>query len=251
MPEQVEMRQTLINEKWTLYLPDYRAERPEWTAWEVERLNSMSKNIGPGDVVYDIGTEEGDLTGLVASWIGPGDGGVCMFEPNCAVWPNVKAIWEHNQLSTPIYAFHGFASATTTCDLRSVMSKFTWPECVNEPMIRAHGQAELHDVDSNEHNHLQIQIDDFAAIKIPPSVINIDVEGSELFVLRGAEMTLYDIKPLVYVSVHPGEMNEYGHTEKMLHDYMCNEMGYRSKVLGTDHETHVAFYHPYGRELRH
>lgn len=246
------MQEVVVNGKWPIFMPSYRAERPEWTTtgWEVERLDSLYMNVGPGDCVYDVGTEEGELTALIASWIGPGDGGVCMFEPNCAVWPNVKAVWEHNQLTQPIYAFHGFASAITTCDLRQFQRGFTWPECVNEPMIRAHGQAELHDVEANEHNHVQIELDDFAAIMIPPSVVNIDVEGSELHVLRGCEMILYDMKPLVYVSIHPGMMNEYGHTEQQLHDYMCNEMKYRAKVLGEDHERHVLFYHPEGREPR-
>lgn len=244
------MVETEINGRWKLYLPYYRAEREEWKAWEVERFLSFERNVGPGDIVYDVGTEEGDCTAILSLMIGPGDGGICMFEPNCAVWPNVKAIWEHNQLSQPLYAFHGFASNTTTFDLRALQHRFVWPECVNEPMIRAHGQAELHDVTANDHNHFQIELDDFAAMVVPPSVINIDVEGSELHVLRGCEMTLYDTKPLVYVSVHPGMMNEYGHTEQLLHNYMCNELGYRCKVLGEDHEKHCAFWHPLGRELR-
>lgn len=248
MPENelVEMQQVTVNDRWTIYMPSYRAERPEWTTtgWEVERLDSMCKNIGPGDIVYDVGTEEGEITGLIQSWIGNGDGGVCMFEPNCAVWPNAKAIWEANRFPDPIYAFHGYAGSATTIDLRSVMMKFQWPECVNEPMIRAHGFKELHEAGSDI-----IRLDDFAAIIASPSVITIDVEGGELHVLKGAEMMLYDDKPLIYISVHPDEMVKYGHSEAALHAYLY-ELGYRVKHLADDHERHYAAWHPHGRELR-
>ena len=69
--DEVRMVPTLMNGRWELRLPSHRAYRREWTTppyWEPERLDAMHALIEPGDVVYDVGCEEGDMAGLFASW---------------------------------------------------------------------------------------------------------------------------------------------------------------------------------------
>jgi len=72
-------------------------------------------------------------------------------------------------------------------------------------------------------------------------VITIDVEGSELEVLRGAEQTLRALRPIVFVSVHPEFMRErWGQTPDDLLVQM--EMwDYIPTYLGYDHEQHWIF----------
>jgi hypothetical protein len=59
---------TLINGRWPLLLPDHRAARPSWGWWEATRLAAMHHFIQPGDVVYDVGAEEGDFPCLFSTW---------------------------------------------------------------------------------------------------------------------------------------------------------------------------------------
>lgn len=108
----VEMVPVKINGKWDILLPKHRAERPEWftaEGWERARLDAMSERIGPGDVVYYVGAEEGEMAALCQMW----GAEVVLFEPNPAAWPNIRSIFMANGLSDCL-SFEGFASNKTT-----------------------------------------------------------------------------------------------------------------------------------------
>lgn len=237
------MQLTTINSRWTLLLPDHRAIRPEWTAWEVTRLDSMSKNIGPDDVIYDVGSEEGDLSGLMQMWIGEGSGGIYLFEPNEKVWSNIKAIWDANCFPQPLGFWPGFVGEEGKAE--KVVGISRWPSWADGPLVAAHGFCQYGEVDLPT-----ITLDNYLAIcKRPPTIITIDVEGAELMVLQGARDVLKTHKPLVYCSIHPDVMIEtYHYVPNNLHQYM-GDLGYRSKFLGEDHESHYVYFHPSGKEL--
>lgn len=228
------MVETSINGKWNLTLPDYRARRPEWVDWETARLNSICERIKPTDFVLDIGTEEGDMSALVASWCA----GIILFEPNPRVWTTIRKIWEANNIKTPISYFVGFASNRTEINppknnVRS-NNKDGWPECAYNRATARHGDRRLTRIKNN--TTPQTKIDDW--LTTPVNVIMIDVDGAELEVLKGAEQTLRNTKPLVYVSVHPDYMQRhFGQFELELHDFM-KTLGYKGTHLGFDHEHH-------------
>jgi len=250
------MIDTKINGRWNLMLPEHRAARPEWqTGWEVERLDSMNANIRRGDIVYDIGAEEGDISALIASWVWP-NGGVCLFEPNPKVWPNIKAIWDANNLRHPLATWVGFASDATSdaalLDDAGLLllahdPESGWPRCATElPVIGDHGFRHLaQETDVTP----QITLTDFVRqTNIIPDVITMDVEGSELRVLRGARVLLHGMKPLVYLSMHPEFMDElYGDTPTDLLHFMA-DVGYVGMCLAVDHEEHWVFWHQLGRK---
>jgi FkbM family methyltransferase len=195
--------------------------------------------IKPGDVVYDVGTEEGDLSALYAQWVGD-RGGVCLFEPNPRVWPNSRIIWSANGLRKPLGYWVGFASDVTedfppNLDF-DLGDQDGWPSCAYGEVIRDHGFRQL--AESTD-NTPQITLDDFAfRTNTIPDVITIDVEGSELRVLKGATKLLSAIHPVIFCSVHPMFMDAmYQQTEEELWEFM-DSMRYEKTWLAQDHETH-------------
>lgn len=243
----VEMIETKINGRWPLKLPKHRAERPEWaTGWEVKRIHHMMKTISQTDVIFDIGAEEGDMSALFARQAK----GSVLFEPNPRVWPNIKAIWEANNIKKPFGYFVGFASNDDVLvphqlDFDNTVGEDGWPKCANGPIIGDHGFRELARQGTTTP---QIRLDTFVdKYGIAPDIITMDVEGSELEVLRGAKMILKKIKPMVYVSIHPEFMFEmFDYWSANLFSYMW-DLGYSHEVLDFDHEWHVRFWHPEGR----
>lgn len=234
------MRETLINGRWSLKLPEHRAARPEWPYWEATRLAHMHHYLGGGGhTVYDIGAEEGDLSALWASW----GNNVVLFEPNPRVWPNIAAIWQANDLPPPLACFAGFAAndsrferdrahITTPCS--SYQPDGMFPTSADGPLIGDHGFCNL----SERPDLPRIKIDTMAEIAAAPSAITIDVEGAELRVLRGAEQTLRIFRPLVWASVHREFMMDmYGESIAELNKFM-QECGYGRTYLCTDHEAH-------------
>ena len=85
---------TLINRRWELELPDFRATRPGWSWWEHEALKILHAVIRPGDVVWDIGSELGDLAALYASW----GARVVLVEPEPTMWPWIRWTFQANGL---------------------------------------------------------------------------------------------------------------------------------------------------------
>lgn len=238
------MREVTINGRWQLALPEHRAARPEWaTGWEVERLDAMHKAIRPTDTVYDVGTEEGDLSALLGQWCAR----LHLFEPNDRVWPNVRAIWEANNLRPPAGCWSGFAGPETVLPA-GFIPRFAgeWPASAFGPLIGDHGFCQL----VERPDLASITLDGYAeATDDPPDVITMDVEGSELQVLLGARCLLRDRRPVVFVSVHPESMfHYYNNYENELHSYMGG-MGYAGDFLAHDHETHWVFQHPENRRL--
>ena len=224
-------------------MPDHRADRPEWTTgWEVARLDAMQKAIRPTDTVYDIGTEEGDLSALLGLWCAR----LHMFEPNDRVWPNVRAVWEANELPPPAGCWSGFAGDITEVLSASWPPDNAWPQSAYGPLIGDHGFCQL-----NERPDLpSIRLDDYAdGTGDPPDVITMDVEGSELHVLWGARRLLQEHRPVVFVSVHPESMvAHYGVYQNELNTYMALA-GYERHFLAHDHEQHWVFQHPENRRL--
>jgi len=238
-----EMREVSINGRWPLVLPEHRAARPEWPYWEKERLGSMYDHLGPGDLVFDVGSEEGDFPALWASW----GCGVVLVEPNPRVWPNVRTIFEANELPPPHGWFVGFAAPDNFIppgeDDRAVSKRWrttggpldeAWPPCAYGPVIGDHGFSNL----CERPDIPRVRVDELADLYGPPTAITIDTEGSELAVLQGAAGVLDHHRPLVWVSIHPEfSVDMYGVTKEDCLQFMADH-GYACELLAVDHEEH-------------
>lgn len=233
---------TRINGRWNLLLPEHRAYRPEWPWWEATRLAAMAHFISSGDVVYDIGAEEGDFPALFAQW----GAEVVLVEPNPKVWPNIKAIFEANQLTNRyLGGFVGFASdvmAEPTGEGLSIweasLTPYEWPECADGPLIGNHGFRHLaQETDTTP----QATIDYLATKFKRPTHITMDIEGSELVALRGAVNTMRNYRPYVWVSVHPDPLKDfYCQNPEEVYSLM-ESLEYRRIFLTFDHESHELF----------
>lgn len=233
---------TMINDRWTLLLPQHRADRPSWPWWEATRLAAMYHFIGSGDVVYDIGAEEGDFPALFAKW----GADVVLVEPNPLVWPNIKAIFEANELKQRyIGAYVGFASdvcapASSLPDVepRVYLHRGEWPACASGELIGNHGFRHLaQETDTTP----QYTIDALAEYFRPPTHITMDIEGSELTALRGAVETMRKHRPYVWVSVHSDPLKDFYCAEPQEVYDLMDSLEYNRIFLTYDHESHELF----------
>lgn len=240
------MQHVSINGRWPLMLPVHRAVRPEWPWWEAARLADMHDKLAGADgaLIIDVGAEEGDFPALWASW----GLDVLLVEPNPAVWPNIRAIWTANKLAPPAGMFVGFASevdvpsppALDAAGAHLLELEDGWPRCAYGPVIGNHGFRHL----SQEADVTpQARLDTLTAGR-PVHALTMDVEGSELAVLRGAAGVLDNDRPTVWVSIHTDTEwvdDEYpGQGREAVLDFMSSHR-YTATFLARDHEEHWRF----------
>ena len=73
--------------KYELVLPEPLASWDVFDYWEKERIASMEQHLTHGDVLYDIGTEQGWCNLVYASIVGPEN--IVLVEPTPEFWPNI------------------------------------------------------------------------------------------------------------------------------------------------------------------
>lgn len=218
-------------------LPEPLASWDVFAAWERERFASMRDSLTHGDVLFDIGTEQGWCNLLYAQFVGPGN--MVLIEPTCEFWPNIEATWHRNYSVDPLACYDGLFSNITNDDCSEFVG--VWPILCVHDLIDRNKYQYIHE---HEAGTPQMRLDDFVARSgITPSALTMDVEGAELLVLQGAEATLREHHPKTWVSIHPDLMGQhYGTTPEQVHAFM-DSLGYTGEFIAQDHETHY-FYSP-------
>lgn len=228
-----EMVKTIINNRWEIMLPEHRAAREEWPTWEAKRLEAIHDKIKSLDnpVMYYVGAEEGDMAALCQMW----GARVALFEPNDKVWPNIKAIWEANELK-----YAKFYPSFCSDEIKGANLWNQHLDFIEGEVIHDHGFKELRDPGDIP----QLTIDSVWELGSwnPPGVISIDVEGSEGRVLRGAIETLKRFKPAVFLSLHPEFLHDqYGEWGAELRKWII-DLGYKETLLDYPlHEVHLMY----------
>lgn len=241
VPSDVPPVEVIVNDKWPLFMPPHRAERPEWHTppyWEGKRLDRMYDSIADASgrvdppVVWDIGAEEGDMPALYATW----GADVVLVEPNPKVWPCIKYHWTVNDLPAPAGCFVGLvgSEAGNTDDVLDARIILAWPPCAEGPMYPAHGFHHLADYATTDP---VTTLDDMLDLFPAPDVITADIEGGEGHMLMGAERMLSEVRPVWFLSVHSFELREfYGHNpSEHVHEVMARH-GYQAEFIEDRHE---------------
>ena len=238
--ESIEWVDILFNGIWPVRIPKFLHDYHDWwDFWEIHCHLSMQKHLKPGMVLYDVGAFDGWQSAVFSQMVG-GPQSIVLIEPVPEMWANTKATWDQNKLKPPRGAFVGFAGDYDKEPLATYSNM--WPIDVDySQMIKAIKFRLMH-----EHVDTPcIRLDNRDPLWPRPDALHIDVEGAELKVLKGAERTLRERRPLVWVAIHPEFMIDRFKTDPHeLHKFMF-DLGYTKHThLATDHEEHHLYEHP-------
>jgi FkbM family methyltransferase len=157
---------------------------------ELRKRSRFAQLIEPGNVVYDIGAHVGSYTLLAARTVGP-SGQVFAFEP---MPENLSFLRNHLQLN---------ATANVV-----VYPVALWSD---ETTVAFRRRADRVSGGISEEGDVLVKtttVDHFVGTgERPPDCMKIDVEGAESAVLQGAERTLRDHRPIVFVATHSPEQD--------------------------------------------
>ena len=229
------MKKVKVNGAYEIVLPEHRAERPEWytaKGWEKKRLRRLRQTIQDqkNPVVYYVGAEEGEMCALCSIW----GAKVLMFEPNAKVMPNIKAIWQANNLPLDDLFFPGFAGN----EIKDSQD-FIKVSDIEGEVISNHGFKELQ---ANNITHLPVTTIDAVAERFtPPTIITMDVEGAEFEVLKGSEKVIERYKPVILLSLHPEFLIQFwGIYSRDVRNWIIDK-GYTEELIEYEHEVHLIY----------
>ena len=194
--------------KWVLHsgTPSY------WLgSYEYPKKLLFERTVKKGSVVFDIGAHVGFYTLLAADLVGP-QGRVYAFEP----FPrNLRYLREHLRINGITNATVINAAVSNSCGVTQFQKGIT----STKGHIAPNGGLRV----------MTVSLDKLISIgRVPiPHYMKIDVEGSELLVLAGAEATLGRTHPTLFLSTHAQDIHQ-----QCLH--FLDSLGYKLRpVIGT------------------
>lgn len=225
--------------KYKFILPEPLASWDVFSYWEKERIASMEQHLKKGDVLFDIGTEQGWCNLAYAGIVGAEN--MVLIEPTAIFWGNIKETWYKNFDVHPRATLHALLSNKSTDPFPTGFYGVNgvFPDAAANDLVDRNAYTYIHE---NLEQVPEIELDAFVRLtKIVPDALTMDVEGAELLILQGAEETLRKHKPKLFISIHPdlGE-RDYGVKPEQVHDFL-SQFGYVGEHLATDHEEHWYF----------
>ena len=156
--------------------------------------------IRPGDYCYDIGANVGDVSLFLARLAGP-RGKVIAFEPVPVMYQALRATVQRDaHLKAPIITYpYGLAESEKQADINVPKGLFGMGSMA--PRENWSRVQDTHQIDSYECRFIPLDSLILQKKQVPPDFIKIDVEGAELYVLRGATELLKRYRPLMLIEV--------------------------------------------------
>ena len=198
-----------------------------WESIEPDSYDSFAKAIRPGDIVYDVGAHIGTYSILALRRSAPG-GRVVAYEPV--------------ELAREFLTRH---LAWNDAGDRAIVRPFCCGAGAAEARLyfrigEMNGDSGLLATEGSESSIVEVRTLDseVAELRLIPTIIKIDVEGWEFEVLKGAERTLLQHRPVLFLSLHPRALAELHASPEMVESWLL-ERGYRFRMIGVDHEIHI------------
>ncbi len=203
---------------------------------EPAQTEAVARNLKPGQVFFDIGANVGFYT-LLASRIVGRNGLVIAVEPMIR---NVIYLQKHLSLNK-IKNVRILAAACSKDNSTAPFSLGMNPSLGHLADDRTPAAGFLSDPGATIVPALTVDSIVLAGM-VKPDAIKIDVEGAELEVLAGAQRTLIERRPVLFLSVHSVELCERC-TRRL------EELGYRVEGLTSAEEGNELLALPVGSSL--
>ena len=169
-----------------------------WGTYDEDVLVALDHLIRRGDVVFDVGGHHGLMTVVAARATGR-DGLVVTFEPNPYAREQILKNAALNGVDN--FVLEEIALSDTRGDIAFHVQ--TGDVSWNSTFIDGYIADENHQAVGRITVKTQTLDGYVAATRRVPRVIKIDTEGSELRILRGADDTLRNERPLVIMEINP------------------------------------------------
>ncbi len=170
-----------------------------FNGYEPEQSAAFLREFKPGQMFFDIGANIGYYTLLGAKLVGPA-GAVFAFEPSIR---NLSCLHRHLLLNGST----NVSVLAAACSDAPTLASFSAGPNFGEGHLDA-GDSSASGAASGTWTLVPtVTVDSVVArIGIAPDIMKIDVEGAEMEVLRGAENTLQNKRPKIFLSVHSSEL---------------------------------------------
>lgn len=200
---------------------------------ELQLQQLIQDRLRSGDTFVDIGANFG-LHALLGAQLVGSTGRVIAFEP---VPRNINLLQRHVRLNHFDGVIEIVDGAVSDSNAESIALSIPVGEVAVTAALSTAGSMGTLTVRN-------YRLDDFdfgTAEKI--RLIKIDVEGAEIFVLKGAQKFLRDHNPFVAVEIHPKDLAHFGSSPEQIFSLM-SDLGYTAKQLSGEHADgtfHVEF----------
>jgi FkbM family methyltransferase len=179
--------------------------------WEPHFKTVISYLISPGDTVIDAGANFGYNGVLMGKQIGP-NGALISFEPQRIIYQqmngNLILNGIYNAVTFQVALGDGSISST---NMAPVNYNLSWVN-IGDTSIGEGGE----EINIFKLDEIELEKLDF---------IKLDIQGYELFMLKGAENHLKNFKPDLFIEIEPHQLEKFNITEDQLKDYI-KSLGY-------------------------
>ncbi len=208
-----------LNNELTWVLPHWRSLDQNY---EQKTLASFVETVKPGHVVWDVGAHVGLFSIVAARRVGS-QGQVVAWEPTPRAFENLQHHLKANGLEAQTQCFQEAVNDGKTSEIVFQLDAANETSFANRISYNA----------ANEKLHREIKVhcrslDEWAQkLERRPDIIKMDIEGAEIFALRGAVRLLrgeFGKRPKILLAVHPASIHQYGST--------CDELAELVQSLG-------------------
>jgi len=195
--------------------PDNWESDSRSVTFEPEVVNIISKVVRPGDFVIDAGANFGFYSLVMSQLVGQ-SGMVMAFEPDPRIYGQLVVNVEANKFDNIVYS--DMALWNEDCD-----KEFWLHPLSGYSSFGAYDESEMHMVKARK-------IDTLCQAFSPPRFMKVDCEGSELWIMYGAEQTLRRGVEYIVAELNYELLDQFHLGKTWLREYMA-KLGYHMFVI--------------------